>query len=90
MFLFYLALATFYITFLMVEATILDAPRQRLALSSMFLLKLLSCEKCSALWAGIFCTILYVIHPWLLYPLAGAGAVLLLWPVWKRLLNVNT
>lgn len=86
----YLALATFYTTFLMVEADILDRPRKWLAGRSLFFLSLLSCEKCSAFWAGVFCTILYVIHPWLLYPLAGAGAVLLLWPVWKRLVNVNT
>ena len=78
-------LATFYTTYLMVEAEITANIRQRLAQRSVFLLAMLSCEKCSALWAGFFCAILLVINPVLLYPLAGGGAVLFLWPLWKRM-----
>ena len=82
--LFCLAFSTLYITFLMVEADITSALRQRLASDSTFMLALLSCEKCSALWAGLFCSILQVINPVFLYPLAAAGACLLLWPLWKK------
>ena len=78
------ALACLYLTYLMVEAEITAHLRQRIAQRSPFLLAMLSCEKCSALWAGFFCSILLVINPVLLYPLAGGGAVLLLWPVWKK------
>lgn len=79
-----LLLATFYTTYLMVEADITAHLRQRLAEKSVFLLTLLSCEKCSAVWAGLFCAILQVINPVLVYPMAAAGAVLFLWPLWKK------
>ena len=67
----------------MVEADITSSLRSWLADRHTFFLLLLSCEKCSALWAGFLCSLLLVINPILLYPLAGGGAVLLLWPVWK-------
>ncbi len=77
-------LASLYVTYLMVEAAITRGLRLAIANRSPFFLVMLSCEKCSALWAGFFCLLLQVINPVLLYPLAGAGAVLLLWPLWKK------
>lgn len=74
-------LASLYVTFLMVEADVFAKVRLYLIDRSSFLLALLSCYKCSAFWAGVFCTILLLLNPVFLYPLAAAGAVLLLWKV---------
>lgn len=82
-----LASSTLYLTYIMVEADITATLRQRLAERSAFSLALLSCEKCSAFWAGVACSVLLAINPILLYPLAGGGAVLFLWPVWKKVSN---
>lgn len=68
----------------MTEADITSGLRQSLSERSTFFLALLSCEKCSAFWAGLFCSILQVINPAFLYPLAAAGLVLFLWPLWKK------
>ena len=87
---FCLAFSAFYVTFVMTEADITSGLRQSLSERSTFFLALLSCEKCSAFWAGLFCSILQVINPVLLYPLVAAGLVLFLWPLWKRIVNVNS
>ena len=81
---FCLAFSAFYVTFVMTEADITAGLRQSLSERSTFFLALLSCEKCSAFWAGLFCSILQVINPAFLYPLAAAGLVLFLWPLWKK------
>lgn len=82
--LFCLAFSAFYVTFVMTEADITAGLRQSLSERSTFFLALLSCCKCSAFWAGLFCSILQVINPAFLYPLAAAGLVLFLWPLWKK------
>lgn len=87
---FCLAISAFYVTYIMVEADITSSLRSWLADRHTFFLLLLSCEKCSAFWAGLFCSILQVINPVLLYPLVAAGLVLFLWPLWKRIVNVNS
>lgn len=65
-------LASLYVTFLMVEADVFAKVRLYLIDRSSFLLALLSCYKCSAFWAGVFCTILLLLNPVFLYPLAAA------------------
>lgn len=87
---FCLAFSAFYLTYLMVEAEITSGLRQQLSDRSVFFLAVLSCEKCSAFWAGLFCSILQVINPVLLYPLAAAGLVLFLWPLWEKVNNAHS
>lgn len=69
-----LTLATVYLTYLMMSATLLDRPRE-LVLRYTFFRNLLDCYKCTGLWAGL---IAYLLPLPVLTVLALAGANLII------------
>lgn len=54
------ALAAHYVTYVLVESTLLDRLRKRVV-GIWFLRSVLSCPNCAAFWAGLFVTGLYLL-----------------------------